>query len=217
VRCLIYPVLLLAAAPGCQALHGSRPVAIEARDAETKKPVPGVEVRISYPLETSVLTPPESKGSGGIDGVARLEAAPFGRAGIMMEVKARGYASEVKYLSIQEVQALEPAHWFEDVQRRPASFVVELFAEPGPAIDLIAANLRVKFADGRPISSRAKESALGYWFLKNEGNCYHFFVGTPSDFDSYYRSLQSGEAPRDSGPSEGKGRRGRKGAGDASP
>jgi hypothetical protein len=136
-RCLIYPVLLLAASPGCQAFHQYRPISIEARDAETKMPIPGVEVKISYPLETSSFAPSESKETTGADGIARLKAAPYGRAGIMVEVSANGHMSEQKYLSIQEVQAIEPAHWFEDVKRRPPSFVMEMFADPAPAIELI--------------------------------------------------------------------------------
>jgi hypothetical protein len=136
--CLMYSAFLLAVAPGCQALHRYRPVSIEAIDAETKKAIPGVEVKISYPLENSSSAPWESKGTTGPDGMARLKAAPYGRAGIMVEVNAVGYMSEQKYLSIQEVQAIEPAHWFEDVNRRPASFVMELFADPAPAIELLA-------------------------------------------------------------------------------
>ncbi len=268
IRRLFYPLLLLAVTSGCQAFHASRPIAIEAMDAETKKPIPGVEVRISYPLETSSFAPGESKGTTGSDGIARLNAAPYGRAGVMVEVSAKGYMSEVKYLSIQEVEALEPAHWFEDVRQRPASVVMEMFADPAPTVELIApsgfrgqikakvqvqadlpfeagqrsfsyavptagevtargpslfrhvssANVRVKFADGRPLSLRGKESELGYWFVKNEASCYYFFVGTPRDFDSYCRKLQSGEgSSQGSGPSDVKGRHGRKSTGDANP
>lgn len=264
VRCLLLAVLL-AVAPGCQVFHAYRPIAIEARDGETKQPIAGVEVRISYPLEESWLAPAESKGKTNSDGIARLHAAPYGRAGIMLEVSRGGYLSEVKYVTIEEVQAIEPAHWFGDVDRRPARFVMELFADPAPSVDLIApvgyrgqikaevqvqpdlpaasgqrsfsfpvsaagevvaagpalfrhvnsANVRVKFADGRPLSLRAKESALGYWYVKCEGRCYYFFVGTSAEYETYAASLQS---PKASGPSDGKGRHGRKGAsGDANP
>jgi hypothetical protein len=266
-RCFI---LLLAFAPGCQAFHRYRPVSIEAMDAETKKPIPGVEVKVSYPLETSMSAPWESKETTGTDGIARLKAAPYGRAGIMVEVSAKGYMSEQKFLSIQEVQAIEPAHWFEDVTRRPASFVMEMFADPRPTIELIApigyrgqikvkvqiqadppsvvgqrlfrytvpasgdfvvtgpplfrqlasTNFCVKFADNSLLSPWAKESEVGYWFLKSEGTCYYFLVGTQRDYDDYRRSLQSGVGPsRGSGQSQGKGRRGHKGtpSGDSSP
>jgi hypothetical protein len=136
-RCLVYPVLLLAVTPGCQAFHRYRPVSIEAMDTETKQPIPGVEVKISYPLETSSFAPSGSKEITGVDGIARLQAAPYGRAGVMIEVSAKGFLSEQKYLSVQEVEAIEPAQWFEDVKRRPTSYVMEMFAGPAPAIELI--------------------------------------------------------------------------------
>jgi hypothetical protein len=130
-------LLLLAITPGCQAFHAYRPIGVEAMDAETKKPIPGVEIKVSYPLEPSSSAPWESKDTTDSDGIARLKAAPFGRAGVMIEVSAKGYLSEQKYLSTQEVQAIESAHWFEDVNRRPANFVMELFTDPGPTIELI--------------------------------------------------------------------------------
>ena len=69
-----------------------------------------------------------------------------------------------------------------------------------------SANVRVKFADDSPLSLRAKDSMIGYWFLKSEGAYYYFLVGTPRDYDNYCRSPQSEEKP-----ATGKGRRGRKG------
>ncbi len=258
IRCLI---LLLAVAPGCQTLYGYRPLEVEARDAETQQPIAGVSVRISYPLETSALAPAESKAATGADGIAHVQAAPYGEAGIMLEVSAKGYASEVKYLSVEEVQAIEPAHWFEDanVRRRPGKYVMELFADPAPTIELIApvgyrgpikakilvqadapatqgqrlfrfavpdsreveakgpavfrnvnsSGIRVRFADDRPLTLRAKESDLGYWFVKNEGGWHYFFVGTPTDHDAYLRSLQS-EGSLRGRQADGKSRRGRK-------
>jgi hypothetical protein len=256
IRWLLCSVLLLS---GCQSFHTYRPIAIEARDGETKQPIAGVEVKISYPLETGTLAPTESKGSTGNDGITRVRAAPFGRAGVMVEVSRDGYLSEVKYLSVQEVQAIEPAHWFEDVNQRRSNLVMEMFAGPAPTVEFIAppgfrgpikaevqvradlpaaagqrsfsfpvpasgevvaagpplfrqassANMRVKFADDRQLSFRAKDSALGYWYVKYEGRCYHFFVGTPSDYESYCKSTQN-NAGSSKGQSEGKGRRGRK-------
>src|ERR1017187_10377657 len=136
-RSLIRSLLLLAVAPGCQAFHQYRPVSIEVIDAEAKKPIAGVEVKISYPLETSSFAPRESKEAAGADGIARLKAAPYGCAGVKVAVSAKGFLSEQKYLSIQEVQAIEPAYWFEDVKRRPPSFVLEMFTDPAPTIELI--------------------------------------------------------------------------------
>jgi hypothetical protein len=74
---------LLAVAPGCQAFHSYRPVPVLVRDAESKQPIPGAHVRISYPLMEPAYAPPaDSSGPTGADGVARLRAAPYGEAGI---------------------------------------------------------------------------------------------------------------------------------------
>jgi hypothetical protein len=136
-RRLIVLVLLLAAVSGCQALHRYRPVPVLARDAETKKPIPEAEVRISYPMSQSSLTPDQPVEKTGPDGIARLRAAPFGEIGIKVQANARGYLDEETYLSVAEVQAIEPAHLFESVEQRPACVVVDLFAEPHPTVELI--------------------------------------------------------------------------------
>src|ERR1700733_2519280 len=136
-RCLIYPVLLLALACGCQTLHRYRPVAVLARDAETKKPIPGAEVQLSYPLTQASLAPYNSRGTTPEDGIVRLRAAPYGDLGVRVEANAPGYMYEEKYLTVAEVQAIEPAHWFEDVDRRPAAVVLELYADPHPTVELV--------------------------------------------------------------------------------
>jgi hypothetical protein len=135
--CLIGPVLLLAFAPGCQALHRYRSVAILATDAETHKPIPGAEVRISYPLTQPHLAPWDSAGTTGDDGIARLRAAPYGDAGILVEVHAKGYLFEQKNLSVADVQALEPVPLLGHAEQRPAPFVLELFAAPRPSVELV--------------------------------------------------------------------------------
>ena len=253
---LLCSVLLLS---GCQAFHAYRPIDVEVRDGETKQPIAGVEVKISYPLETDSFAPAESKAITGGDGIAHVQAAPYGRAGIRLDVRGKGYMSEVKYLSVEEVQAIEPAHWFADANRRRSVVVMEMFADPAPMVELIApvgyrgpikaevqvraelpttagqrsfsfpvsasgeavaagpalfrqvssANMRVRFADDRPLTFRAKESALGYWYVKYEGRCYYFFIGTPADYEGYCKSQQNRDTPSGG---DGKGKRGRKGS-----
>jgi hypothetical protein len=136
-RCLIYPALLLATAPGCQVFHVYRPVTIQARDAETKKPIPGAEVRLSYPLTQSSLAPWEAVGTTASDGVVRLQAAPYGEAGILLDVTHPGYMTEQKNYPIEAVKAIEPAGLFESVDKRPVSFVVEMYTEPFPGVELV--------------------------------------------------------------------------------
>ncbi len=66
-----------------------------------------------------------------------MQAAPSA-AGLVVQVSAAGYLSEEKVVSTEVVQALEPPHLFEDVEKRPAGFVVELYAdEPRPAVELV--------------------------------------------------------------------------------
>src|ERR1700722_15710187 len=137
---LIYLMLLLVIAPGCQALHAYRPVPIEVRDAETKKPIAGVDVRISYPLANGPFAPAESTATTGPDGIARLSAAPYGDAGTQVEISAKGYMAEYRFVTNPELQAIESAHWFEDVQRRPVALVLEMYAEPRPTVELLVPN-----------------------------------------------------------------------------
>jgi hypothetical protein len=130
-------VLLLAAASGCQELHHYRPVPVLARDAETKKPIREAEIRISYPMSSASLSPCQSVDSAGPDGIARLRAAPWGTAGIKVQASAHDYLDEETYLSVAEVEAIEPAGLFESVEKRPARVVVELYAAPQPTVELV--------------------------------------------------------------------------------
>ncbi len=134
---LILAVALLAVAPGCETLYGSRPLVVQVRDIETKKPLDGAQVHITYPMAESPFAPPDGRGTTGADGMARLQAAPYGEFGIALEVSADHYIPADKTMTAAAVQALEPAHWFEHVERRPASLIVELYAEPHPMMELV--------------------------------------------------------------------------------
>src|SRR6516225_1726759 len=105
LRYLAWAALLLALAPGCQGLFGSRPAPVLVRDAETKEPIPGAEVRLSYPPTQLPVGPPDCSEKTGDDGVARVQAAPYGDGGIAVGVTAKGYLSEEKVLSAQAVRA----------------------------------------------------------------------------------------------------------------
>jgi hypothetical protein len=128
--------LLLAAAPGCLDLHQYRPASVQVRDAETKKPISGAEVRVAYPLMRASLSPCESTGTAGADGIAHLRMAPA-EAGATLECTARGYLPETLNVTEEGVRKLEPVHLFEDPDQRPTSFVLELYAGPRPTIELI--------------------------------------------------------------------------------
>src|SRR5690348_7436872 len=92
--CLVCPILLFVFAPGCQVLYRYKPVTILVRDAETKQPIAGAEVHISYPLTRPSVAPYESVETTAENGLAHLRAAPGGEAGIVMEATAKGYMSE---------------------------------------------------------------------------------------------------------------------------
>jgi hypothetical protein len=117
--------------------HEYRPVPIVVRDAETKQPIPGAQVRITYPIVDSSFGPAESDGITGPNGIARLHAAPAGAAGSLLEATAPGYMREDRYLTNPELLSIEPAHWFEKVEGRPVAFVMELYAEPKPCVELV--------------------------------------------------------------------------------
>ncbi len=134
----IYLVLLALVAPGCQALHSYRPVAVLTRDAETGKPIADAEVHISYPHSDPNSAPYDSVGPTGADGIAHLRAVPYGDFDIAMAGSAPGYLAEHKPIPVKEMEAIKPAHFFEDVDKRPVNYVLELYAaEPAPSVELI--------------------------------------------------------------------------------
>ncbi len=128
---------LLLTSSGCQAMHSYRPTPILVRDADTKQPIPGAAVRICYPFLPEGQAPFCSTGTTGTDGIARLRASPQGQGDIVVELAANGYLTERKELTVETVQALQPAHCFEAVEKRPPAVVLELYAEPRPVIELI--------------------------------------------------------------------------------
>jgi hypothetical protein len=134
-RCLIYLVAVVG--PGCQSFYSYRPVGVLVRDAETKQPIASADVHVSYPLMPSAQSPHESAGRTDGDGIVRLQAAPSGPAGVLVEATHVGYLFEKKTIPVETIQTVQPAGWFENVQRRPASVVIELYAEPRPVVELV--------------------------------------------------------------------------------
>ena len=137
VACLVYPVLLLALAPGCQVLYRYKPVPILVRDAETKAPIAGAEVHISYPLIRPSTAPYESVETTAQDGMAHLRAAPGCDAGIVMTAAAKGYMSEERSVLAETIRDLPSPPLVKTADPPPAPFVVELYAEPHPTIELV--------------------------------------------------------------------------------
>jgi hypothetical protein len=137
LRCLLFPVYLLVLTSGCEVLHEYRPVAILVRDAETKKPIGGSEVRISYPAASQPIAPHDSVGTTGDTGIVQLRAAPYGELGVRVEGTANGYLADWLNLPLESIQALPAARLFGKDEPRPAQFILELYAQPGPTVELV--------------------------------------------------------------------------------
>jgi hypothetical protein len=94
----------------------------------------------------------------------------------------------------------------------PPSGIVDVV---GPPIirRVFAPDFRLRYGDGTPLTQNAKDSSVGYWWLKNEGDVQVFLVGTKADFDD---AVRAGEATplavQRSGGGVGKGG-GRRGGG----
>jgi uncharacterized membrane protein YgcG len=134
-----------------------RPVVVQARDADTKKPIPGAEIRLSYPLADPSVAPWQSVGTTGSDGTTQLRVAPYGDVGVLLDANALGYMTDQKNYSIDAVKAIKSPWFFESAGQRPVSFVVELYAEPFPGVELVLPNgyrgtvkVAVKIQDDAP-------------------------------------------------------------------
>jgi hypothetical protein len=115
----------------------SRPLPVLVLDADTKKPISGAEVRLSYVLAASLFAPGPGLATTAPDGVARLWAAN-GDGGVVVQAGAGGYLAEEKVVPLETLQALEPVGLFENVEQRPVTFVVELHnEEPRPTVELV--------------------------------------------------------------------------------
>jgi hypothetical protein len=112
-------------------------VAVLARDAETKKPIAGAEVQISYALASASDTMGCITRRTGVDGIARLQPALDEHASALVEGTAVGYLVGEASLSAEAVRAIEPAGLFEAVDQRPVTLILEMYAEPRPTVELV--------------------------------------------------------------------------------
>jgi hypothetical protein len=240
-----------------------RPVTVLAKDAETGKPIPGAEVRVGYPYSKPSEAPPASFAITGPDGIAHVRAAPYGDFDLSMTGNASKYMPESQAVPVKTVAAIEPAHLFEQVEQRPVQFVLAMYADPHPAVELIVPNgyrgvvkaeilvqenthcppgkrcfsyavpstgqvqvtgpallgrvssldVNIKNANGVPLSGDATNSAIGFWFVKSEGNAMYFFVGTFKEYITQYpdvvvkfKAHNDGRRSPGDGQSGGKGR-----------
>lgn len=149
--------LLAALAAGCGPLCFYRPVDVLVRDAETQAPIPAAHVRISYPLARPSTAPVNSSGETDPSGVAHLRAAPRDYLVIDMDASAAGYQPETLHRGTTSFEKDGPLWPWASVGRRPAEFVVDLYAEPRFAVELVLptgyrglVKAEVRLLDGAP-------------------------------------------------------------------
>src|SRR5579872_6203111 len=135
VGCLL--ALALPAGGGCQSLFRYRPVTVLVRDAETKKPIPGADVHLSYPMARDSLAPYDATGVTDGDGTVLLRAAPYGDRGILIEGRAKGYVAEGLDVSAEDVARIQPPPLLGADPPRPVHFIVEMYTEPRVTIELV--------------------------------------------------------------------------------
>jgi hypothetical protein len=75
---------------------------------------------------------------------------------------------------------------------------------------VFAPDFSARYADGAPLSQNAKDTEIGYWWLKCEGSVQIFFIGTPKEFEDLRRSQEPQDAglKRTSGGGKGEGKGG---------
>jgi hypothetical protein len=136
-RWLLCLALSAGTTPGCQVLHAYRPVVVEVRDAETGKPIPGAEVRLTYPLTRPSAAPCISSGTTADDGIAHLRAAPEGEGGLRVEAHAGRYMPEVLSVPVEAIEEIEPAPLIGADHPRSVNFVLPMWARPSPTVELV--------------------------------------------------------------------------------
>jgi hypothetical protein len=117
---LLNPLLLLAAASGCQMLHPQAPpVDVRVRDAESKSPIAGAEVRVWHSGDHSVVT----HGTTGADGLVQVPAPPAeDKTPLLYDATAQGYLIR---------QTERPS------EITPTGVVLELYVGPRPTVELV--------------------------------------------------------------------------------
>src|ERR1700732_851004 len=135
-----YPLclaLFVTVSSGCQTFLAQRPLAVQVRDAETKKPIAAAQVRVSYPHDRPAWAPADMTVKTEGDGIARLSAVLYGEDAVAVETTAKGYLPDEIQIGAISLNEIEPAHWFEGADRRRPNFVMDLYVEPQFTVDLV--------------------------------------------------------------------------------
>lgn len=126
---IILALLAPAGVSGCGFVHSYRTVNVHVIDAETRQPIAGADVELSYLTMLDPFAPWPSSGRTAPDGIARLRATPF--HSIHMRAKAEGYQWEDRSVTSAIIEAInKKEHTQPDV-------VFEMYAEPRATVELV--------------------------------------------------------------------------------
>jgi uncharacterized membrane protein YgcG len=227
--------LVLAAGIGCQGLRPGSSPTVQAVDAETRKPIPGAEIRIwhiSHPTSPNADTIAKTD-SGGL---AQLRGLGSNPDDVMLEVAAVGYVTEEKGVD------------------RDGRVVVELYADPAPVVEMTLPLLfrgtvrvkvqvrddapatpgqrvfpvdvpesgevivtgprlfrhsppdfRAKFSGTAPLPEKPEDGQVGLWWLKADKDFEVYLVGNKSDYEAYWRDHPNEQPKEKKGGGKGHG------------
>lgn len=131
-------VFLLALVPGCHLFCRDRPVSVLARDAETGRPLPDADVKITAYHTKTPFTASDPVAKTDKNGIARLNASPADDFGVTVSVDAAGYLSEEKFLSAKAIEVIEPPPLLFGARAEgPPTLTLALYAGPRPTVELI--------------------------------------------------------------------------------
>jgi uncharacterized membrane protein YgcG len=136
IQRFIFLALPIALLPGCLS-SGRKPLGVVVRDAETRKPIPRAEVRISDPLTQPSIKPYDTPVLTGIEGVAQLGAEPNAKNPMDLEAFAKGYQSGTRRITPMEIEAIESAHWFEQTNKRAPKYTLDLYSGAPFSVELL--------------------------------------------------------------------------------
>lgn len=136
--CLLCLTVFSLLIPGCQVFSPEQTLAVQVRDAETKKPIATAEVYLCQRLKDEEVEPCRSKGgfTQG-DGIVRLRAESGGENGLQVQVVAPRYLPDNVNVSADALKTALNAASSAKGERHNPDVVVEVYAEPAFSVELL--------------------------------------------------------------------------------
>jgi len=123
--------LLTAALAGCGLFREYRPVTIQVIDGETRQPLPGAEVSVSYPNMLDFTAPTPVSGVTDGRGAVTLEVGEYCNKQLSAERAAYSQVGRV-VLRPGFIAALP-----REASRRDVHYILELWADPNPVVEFV--------------------------------------------------------------------------------